>query len=416
MKRLSVALVTLLSVSAVAQDEAPAAEKTKLKLSVLPFALLSSDIPQRAAPKAQGMLLQEFKSADGFTLLDAKKTNAADAFVDGFATAKKAVDEAKELRTKRKFRLAGESLTKAIAAYTTAAAGVTDVADIVDAYALLAAVQYNTGRDEEGLKNLRNALTLAPDRELPLAQTSALFGRLVNDTRKSIKEGPKGGLIVESVPSNAPVLIDGLALGATPLSVSDIPAGLHFWRAQLPNGELLGGTIEVLAGKQLKVTATSSDKAPEARVLASVAQNKIDADALAAVKEHAKATEADVVVFGALSHEGKGLSLDSFAFASKTGEVRRLSRTNFDNELLSAGMEFFNLAGELSKKGVAAGDSVKVPAAVSITLVPGSKVAEAKYGVVPGKEAFDVSDDGGKEAPKDGPRKPVGPRAPLKKK
>ena len=192
MKRLSVALVTLLSVSAVAQDEAPAAEKTKLKLSVLPFALLSSDIPQRAAPKAQGMLLQEFKSADGFTLLDAKKTNAADAFVDGFATAKKAVDEAKELRTKRKFRLAGESLTKAIAAYTTAAAGITDVADIVDAYALLAAVQYNTGRDEEGLKNLRNALTLAPDRELPLAQTSALFGRLVNDTRKSIKEGPKG--------------------------------------------------------------------------------------------------------------------------------------------------------------------------------------------------------------------------------
>ena len=417
MKRLFFALTAVLSLTAFAQeDAAPAAEKTKLKLSVLPFALLSSDVPQRAGPKAQGMLLQEFKSADGFTLLDAKKNNAADAFADMFAAARKSVDEAKELRSKKKFRLASEALTKAIASYTAAAGGITDIAEVVDTYALLAAVQFNTGRDEEGTKNLRNAITMAPDRDLPLAATSALFGRLVNDTRKSIKEAPRGGLIVESTPSNAPVLIDGLSLGATPLTVTDMPAGLHFWRTQLPNGELLGGTVEVVAGKQMKITATSSDKAPEARVLASVAQNRIDIDALAALKEHAKTADAEVVVFGGLSHEGKGLSLDSFAFSAKTGEVRRLSRTKFDDELLSAGMEFFNLAGELSKKGIAAGDSVKVPATVSISLVANTKMGEAKYGVVPGKEAFDVSDDGGKEAPKDGPRKPVGPRVPLKKK
>jgi hypothetical protein len=414
MTRLLVALATTLALSALAQDAKP-------KLTVVPFAALTGEVPQRAGGKAVGMLLQEFKSADAFTLVDAKKEQAANRAEEALATARKEVDAAKELRGKKKFRLAEEALQRAVFAYKEAVTALPELGEVVDAYALLAAVQYNTGRDEEGAKSLNQALALAPDRELPLAQTSALFARVVSDARKALKDGPKGALVLESSPANAPVQVDGLALGAAPLTIREVPPGLHFWRAALPSGEAVGGVVEVAAGKQAQAKAVSASKDPETRLLSALAQNKVDADVVSAAKEHAKAAEADLIVFGALSNEGKGLALDAFLFAAASGEVRRLARASFDTELLSAGMEFYNLAGEVAKKGDKVGEGVRVPANVSMTLVAGgaARMAEAKYGVLPGKglevevatEPADTKDTG------DGKRKPLEQkrRGPLKR-
>ena len=422
LRPLGLALLALSSATASATEEPPApADQPKLKLLVMPFAALSGEVPARAGTKASGMLGTEFKSAEAFVLLDAKKAGGTtDAWTDALAQAKKLVDDAKQSRSKKKFRLADEALQKALVTWKTAAGGVTDVADVADAYALLSAVQYNTGRDEEGARSLATALALAPDRDLPLAATSALFARVVADTRKGLEDGPKGNLALESSPSNAPLMVDGLALGSSPLLVRDVPPGLHFWRAQLPNGEVVGGVVDVVAGKQAQVKATAVNKDPESRLLAAVAQNKLDADALAAAKEQAKAAEADLLVFGGLSRDGKGLGLDTFLYVAATNELRRLGRAQFDTELLSAGMEFFNLAGDVAKKGNKAGEPVKVPSMVSMTLVAGGpKTAEVKYGVVPGKElALDIEDAPAattKEPGKDEPRKPL-ERKPLTKK
>lgn len=414
MRRLTSLVPLLLALPALAQEG-----EGKPKLSVVPFALLSADINPRASTKAVGMLSQEFKSAEKFELVEGKKKDA-DAASDALGEARKAVDDAKDLRAKKKFRLADEALTKAIGLFQKHASGITDIAEVADAYALLSAVQYNTGRDEEGLKSLSTAIGLSPDRDLPLAATSALFARVVTDTRKVVKETTKGQLVIESTPGNAAVLIDGLPLGSTPLTVKDVPPGLHFWRAALPNGETQGGVVEVSSGKQANVKATSASKDPESRLLAAVAQNKVDAEALGAAKEFAGGTQADLLIFGGLSTKpGKGLILDSFVYAVAANEVRRLPRASFDAELLNAGMEFYNLAGEVAKKGAQTGEAVKVPASVSYDLVGQSaKVAEVKYGVVPGKAAAAEALDGIDTPPgkDDGPRKPLGPRAPLKKK
>jgi len=414
----------LVAIALVASVQALAQDTPKAKLSVMPFAALTGDVPPRAGTKATGMLTQEFKSADSFQLVEAKKNGADDPATLALDEARKAVEEAKGLRAKKKFRLAEEALTKAVASYEKAAPVLPEVGELVDALALLSAVQFNTGRDEEGQTSLNHALSLAPDRELPLAQTSGLFSKLVESSRKNLKEGPRGTVLLESSPSNAPVTFDGVPLGATPLSIKDVPPGLHVWKAQLPTGESLGGYIEVAAGKTATAKAASTSKDPEARLLIALAQNKLDADALAAAKDQAKATEADLLVFGALSKEGKGLALDSFLYAAASGEIRRLPRAKFDTELLSAGMEFYNLAGELAKKGKGVGEAVKVPAGVALALAPGAaKTSEAKYGQQPGKE-LDVEgiDTGapatGTGAPADGQRKPLEQkrRVPLIKK
>lgn len=417
MIRLSLVLTSLGAIAALAQEGAEASS-TKPRLTVIPFAALTADVPQRAGAKAVGMLTTEFKSADSFTLVEPKKEKAGSTD-EALEPARAAVNEAKELRNKRKFRLAQEALQKALAAYKATPASAAEVGELVDAYALLSAVQYNTGKDEDGAKSLKQALALAPDRELPLAQTSALFARVVADARKALKEGPKGSLQLESSPSNAPVVLDGLAVGSTPISVKEVPPGLHYWRATLPSGEAVGGVIEVTAGKQASAKATSATKDPESRLLASLAQNRLDADLVSAAKEHAKASEAEMVVFGALSNEGKGLALDTFLYTATSGDLRRMARTSFDAELLSAGMEFFNLAGELAKKGDKVGEGVKVPASVSLSLVTGgaTKAAEVKFGVIPGKDLGVEGLEPGAEGKDDGPRKPLEQkrRGPLKR-
>ena len=412
-------LIVLVASAALAETEtAPA---TVQKLGVLPFASLSGDVPARAGQKASGMLSTELKNAEGLSFVDLRKAASGDtANSDALEGARKLVDEAKELRKKKKFRLAGESLTKAVAAYRANASHVTDIAEVVDAYALLSAVQYNTGRDDEGAQSLKTALALAPDRELPLAATSQLFARVVADTRKGIKDAPKGVLQLETTPSGAPVAVDGVALGNSPLQVKDVPAGVHFWRATLPNGETLGGITEVAAGKTAKVSGTSQSKDPESRLLSAVSQNRLDAELVKAAQELAASSGLDLLVFGTLSKEGKNLALDAFVYAAKGNEVRRLNRASFDTELLSAGVEFYNLAGQLSAKGSKSGDAVKVPASVLTNLGPsGVKLAEAKYGVPPGKGELDLGEEPAAAAAKEeGPRKPLGDgkRKPLQKK
>jgi hypothetical protein len=410
-------LLVLISSAALADETAPAAPQ---KLGVLPFASLSGDVPARAGSKAAGMLSTEFKNAEGLQFVDIRKSAGGDtAHDEALADARKAVDDAKELRKKKKFRLASEALAKAVAAYKTNASAVSDIGEVVDAYALLSAVQYNTGRDEEGLQSLKTGLALAPDRDLPLAATSQLFARVVADTRKTIKDAPKGTLQIETTPSGAPVAVDGVSLGNTPLQVKDVPPGLHFWRAMLPNGETLGGVADVASGKTAKVSGASQSKDPESRVLSAVSQNRIDQELVKAAKELTDGAAVDLVVFGTLSKEGKNLALDAFVYAAKDNAVRRLNRATFDTELLSAGVEFYNLAGQLSAKGAKSGDPVKVPSQVTPNLGPsGVKVAEAKYGVQPGKgDALDVGEPE-PAAKEEGNRKPLGDgrRAPLKKK
>lgn len=415
------ATVALFATSAwSAEGEAPSGPPPKLQ--VMTFCALAGDVPQRAGVKAAGMLAQEFKSADSMQLVDTKKgvADKNEPNAEALAAARKAIKEAQDLRSKRKFRLAAEGLEKALGDYKANAGAVTDIGEVVDGYALLSAVQYNTGHDEEGLKSLNTALGLAPDRDLPLAQTSALFSRLVADQRKVIKSSPKGTLMFESTPSGGAVSVDGVGLGNTPLSITEVPPGLHYFKVLLANGETVGGTAEVQAGKQAKVTATSSSKDPESRILAALAQNKLDTDLLNAAKEQAALAQADFLVFGALSKEGRGLTLDSFLFAAAGNEIRRLPRTQFDTELLSAGVEFYNLAGALAKTGAKTGDSVKVPSPVSQSGAGPVKVADAKYGIPPGKDiSLDAVDTGAEGSGAAAPEKRTplgGKRAPLKKK
>lgn len=382
------------------------AQETQDTWHVVPFASLSGGVPAKAGTKAAGLFSNELKSTDKVVLAEVKKAPLSDAFSNTLEEARKHVDEAVKFRQAKKFRLAEEALQKALLGYKSAAAGLKDIAEFADAYVLLSAVQYNTGRDEEGLKSLQTALAMAPNRDVPVAQTSALFRQVMEDTRKKLLSAPKGSLLVESTPAGAPVLVDGLLLGSTPLLVREVPVGMHTFSITLPQGEIGGGIVEVLAQKQATASFKTTSVEPEVALQTKLAQNRIDTEAIEALKRIAAQTQSQKIVFGGLSKEGTGLRLDAFVFQAETLEVRRLPGALFDTELLSAGMEFYKICGPLLENP-SLGEPVKAPASVNGGPATQPKVAEVKYVLSSGS----VMVDGSEEKPLETPNR----RIPLKK-
>jgi hypothetical protein len=403
------ALTVLASGLALGEEPAPSNGPSH-KVGVVSFAALSGEVPLRAGGQAAAMLTNELRNTESVQVVESKRPPPADPFHDALAQAKGLVDEGQAQRAHHKFRLAEDALQKAITAYRGAAAGLSDAAELQDAYALLSAVQFNTGQDDAAQKSLAQALTLAPSRDLPLAATSPLFARVVANARKDMDAAAKGSILVESSPAAAVASVDGVVLGATPLRVRDVPPGAHLWRVQLPSGEAAGGVVDVTAGKAARVSGQIAGGDPASHLLASLTQNTLDGAALAAAKEAAAALEAEWLVFGAISREGKDLALDAFLLDVSAGQLRRLPRANFDVELLSAGVELYNVAGEISRKGAQAGEPAHVPGRVAEARVSGPpRVAEAQYGASANRV------QGEPDAPPDTPTPTDGTRAPLSK-
>ena len=387
---------------------------------VLPFAALSGDVPPRACAKAAAMVSKELEGVETLKLVAAPRHEASkptDRDQEALSRARAGVEEAKALRAKRKFKAAEKALRDALDQYRLAASALQEVGEVADAWALLSAVLYNTGRDEEGLQALTAALVLAPSRELPLAQSSALFSRVVADARKNVQSSARGTLLAESTPSGATLVLDGIPLGRTPLEVKDVPPGQHAWKVELPTGERLGGTVDVAAGKQSKVAARPPVEDAEDRALASLAANTVDEAAVKAMTEQARAAEAELVLFGAVSRAGKGLQLDAFLLTvGPKPTVRKLATLSSDVDLLEAGMRIYELAGRLKTEGPGIGDLVRIPSPVSVeTLASKPKVAQAAYGVAP-REASSDEPSLDEPTPAAGPAGPPQPRKPLEQK
>jgi hypothetical protein len=73
--------------------------------------------------------------------------------------------------------------------------------------------------------------------------------------RPTDASGP-GSLQVLSRPAGAQVILDGKAVGTTPLTLPDVPAGPHAIRLELPGFNRWATTIDVQAGQPARVAAS----------------------------------------------------------------------------------------------------------------------------------------------------------------
>lgn len=394
-------LTAFSSLTALSAFAAPATsgEHATPRLTVVPFAAASAGLPPRATELAHAMLVAELKSTAAFSLVPAQPEAPAGAATEALRTARAAVEEARGRWAQRQLALADEALRRARVAYAAAAPALTDIGELIDGDALAAAVAYAAGRDEDGLRHLTHALAMAPERPLPLAATSALFGRLVDSVRKAVRAAPKAALSISSTPTHAPVTIDGQWIGSAPMVLRGIPPGPHLWSARLATGEAVGGQVELLAGRTTELAVRPARLEAGARLLAALARNQLDDVAVKAARELASTTGADLVLFGALSVDGKGLALDTFLLAADAPAPRRLPRRQFDAELLSAGVELYALAGALAQDPARLGTPVALPGLVAEGLTSQARPAEIDYGARRADRAQSSAPDEGVERP-----------------
>jgi hypothetical protein len=382
------------------------AQPTPPRIAVLPFQALSGDVPSRAGPRVAARLASELRALDGLALTELPAPAMED-LAEALSRARAAVTEAAAARQARDFPRAEALLAEALESFRAAAPSLAGSSELADAYALRAAVQYATGRDEEAARSLAFALGLSRGRPLPLAATSPLFARTVEATRQALEAQPPGTLRFTSLPPGVPVSVEGQPLGPTPLRVVRVPPGVHLWRAQLPSGEPVGGLVEVAAGGEAEVEVRPPGEGPGARLATSLAGNRLDARAVEAALALAREAQVELLLFGTVSRAGTGLALDAFVLAPRAQAPRRLPRLVLDAELLDAGPPLRELAGLLAARGVEAGKPEALPATVAPAL-PTPRMTEARY---PGVLAAPVEAPPPTSPPAD--RLPLTPRKPL---
>lgn len=346
---------------------APVAAATKI--AVVPFAPLTGDVPVRAGGKAAMLLAGELKNVGEVTPVELpleSDEKAAKALQD----ARDAVTAAQKLETRRKFGAAAAAYRQALAHYEAAAALIADVNEVSDAHVALAIVHYLTGDDETGEKELSNAIALTPKRTFAGEETSKLFAATVARVREKLLASPTATLQVESIPAGAQVLVDGREMGRTPLTLKAIPPGKHLWRVLLPTSEPEGGLVLLSPSEHVTAKAELNGSSPVTKLNAVLASNSLSPAVAEIAKEVAASVEADLVAFGALLGRGDDLVLESFLYSPAQNLIARLPQKSFDSELISAGMELYNVAGEIGSRTQNLGAAETLPCKISLEAPP----------------------------------------------
>jgi hypothetical protein len=175
----------------------------------------------------------------------------------------------------------------------------------------------------------------------------------------------------------------------------------------MPSGEVAGGLVEVVSGKEVEVRVKPPGEGPGAVLAAALAGNRLDAAALEAAAALGQTLRADLVVLGTLSRTDTGLALDAFLLAPDSRTLRRVPRIPLDTDLLDAGPPLRQLAATLAAQGAEAGEPVSLPVAPAEQGVQAPRLIQVKYPV----------EEKPASAPKPVPppqsRPPLTPRKPL---
>ncbi len=176
----------------------------------------------------------------------------------------------------------------------------------LDAALTLAQVARSQGDLQEMRRAIAAALAVDPLLDLSAEQYPPGMVQACEEQRRVLQSGPAGELVVESVPPVAEVLINGISRGATPLTLSGLPAGEYAISVRANRYRPEQRQVRIAAGARERVRAKlawarQGDAGDAGR------------DAAAAVREGVRLAEAlradQVVLVDARSAEGKGMSL-----------------------------------------------------------------------------------------------------------
>ena len=352
----------------------------KTSLLVLPLAPMPG-VPEQAAQRATEVLTQEMKGRGELKLQELKAAPAAKA-VDAGAQARAALARAIEQGRKGKHAQAAEALQKAIALLMSHPLSLDEEGGklLSDAAVQLAVERLLAGDEDAGDAALALLVRVAPEREVPAADYPPAFVRELEGVRKRLFASPRGALRVLAPPGPgaARVLLDGRALGNTPLLIKDALPGEHALRVER-DGKAWARTAVVIAGVETPLAPLPGDEGPAAELTSALLSGEVDRPALATAARLAKAAGAQASVLGALVPAPGGYSLKTFL--AQGDKAYALPVLELDKELLGALVGMVKVGDEVQAKLLSPGAEASLP--VSLGAAAASEAASVQGAPAP---------------------------------
>lgn len=144
-------------------------------------------------------------------------------------------------------------LNRSVKGYREGIASLEDNHYLLYAHLYLGMALYFDGRQEEGRKFIQEMVKLDAQRKTRTLPARDFPPKIVeihkNETQK-VQKIASGTIIVDSTPTAARVMLDGMDVGETPITLSNVPKGQHFVAIDQSGHEVYKKLIDVKEGRQ----------------------------------------------------------------------------------------------------------------------------------------------------------------------
>jgi hypothetical protein len=276
----------------------------------------------RAAALVAPAIRDAFTAADGFRVVDLEalldEVEAPPAAAR-LTEARRQKDKADLALSMVDLPVAADAYAAALVAYEQGAAGITDIAEVVDAYDKQAITFTLSGESSSAKAAWERALALDPGFRVA-ADVAPRVKRAFDDVARAWKKPPMGQLTVYATSGAAEVWVDGVLRGAAPLTL-DVPAGRHLVRVYREGYRAWGGAADVKKGAEATVQSSLKPTTGFARLDELVGRLARNPDAPANAVELTRFLKSDRVMLVLVQADGPVASLSGLLVDGVSGRV-----------------------------------------------------------------------------------------------
>ncbi len=245
----------------------------------------------------------------------------------------------------------------ALAGYARAVGDIENFRSVADALFNLAECQYKSGNEEMARVTLMRAFAVKPDTDSRDASGQA-YNQFFATVKDAIARNGQGSIVVSSSPEGLTVTIDGVELGATPLTVPDVPVGDHYVAVTGEAGSA-GQVVSVQRNRDAEVRLGVSsqnevaDAGGDPRYLRSlrsaVSAGTISDSLLPYLGELATRQAVDYVVVGAIVSGDDEYKAHSFIYRASDGLFAVGPVQGFDSALSNLRVNSYQMAANVGR-------------------------------------------------------------------
>jgi hypothetical protein len=178
--------------------------------------------------------------------------------------------------------------------------------EVEEAHLQLGMTYQALGKQREANEQYRMVLLLNPDRQLDEARVNPVVVERFDGVRQELLTSLKGSVSLISTPPGGRVLMDGRAVGTSPITIPGVLPGEHYFSLELDGYKTWFGVIRVPPGgmEKKEVFPTEGERIGWVRLRQRLAEGGMGAARGMDATQLAKGLEVDWLVLAQLSHMG----------------------------------------------------------------------------------------------------------------